>query len=120
MRIILNIFLLASINAYASFTPLSGTFSNANNKNYNLSFNLIVTSNSSGQQVSLQCINNQNASFFHIQHFDKQATNFKLTNIKTCPFAEVNIQLDYEEAYLIYNKNKVMLVRGNIYVPIKD
>jgi hypothetical protein len=122
MKLLLALFFLLSHTALASFTPLSGTFSNAGRDVNTISFNLIVTTNEQGQQVSLQCLSGGNAGFWHSEVFAKARTNIALKSIKelNCPFSEVKINLDYEEAYLKYNDVRVNLNRGSIYVPIKD
>jgi hypothetical protein len=122
MKLFLILLVLISNTTLASFTPLSGTFSNAARGINTISFNLIVTVNEQGQQVSLQCLSDGNAGFWHNQTSPKARTNISLTSVNElfCPASEVEISLDYEEAYLKYNGIRVGLNRGPIYVPIED
>jgi hypothetical protein len=122
MKLLLILLVLISNSTLASFTPLSGTFSNAARGMDSISFNLIITVNEQGQQVSLQCLSDGNAGFWHIQSSPKAKTNIALISVNElyCPATEVEISLDYEEAHLKYNGIKVSLNRGPIYVPVKD
>ncbi len=115
-----------ALNAWASDTPLSGTFSNVKNtetSGYAASMknkiNLVVTVGQGGQQFFIQCFMGGKPGFGVLTVLKTPQREAKIKAGPECPEREVRIQLDYEEAFVRTGSGFVYLPRGNIYVPIE-
>jgi hypothetical protein len=112
--------------AWASDTPLSGTFSNVKNtetsgyaSSLKSKVNLVVTIGQNGQQFFIQCFKGEKPGFGVVTVLKKPQREATIKAGPECPAREVVIQLDYEEAFLRIGNSFVYLPRGNIYVPIE-
>ena len=119
--------ILVPVFAYASTTPLSGTFSNAG-KDYkehmspsiNQKINLIVTVNKNGQQFFIQCFEGEDAGFGVVTELKQPQTEAVIQAGPECPSRALRVELDYEEAFIRSSDGWAHLMRSNVYVPIKD
>ncbi len=128
LSILLTILLLLFANTSgASYTPLSGTYSNVTNKDtggYTTTMknkiNLVVTVNENGQQFFIQCFKAEKAGFGVATIFKTPQQTAKIKAGPECPAADIQIELDYEGAVFRVGNGWGYLPRGDIYVPIED
>ncbi len=119
--------LLIAFSSHASNPPLSGTFSNVQNKDtggfttsMKNKINLVVTVNQNGQQFFIQCFRGDKAGFGVVTVVKKPQLITKINASRECPASEVQIELDYENAAVRTDRGWVYLPRGNIYVPLEQ
>jgi len=112
--------LLLSSLAHGSYTPVSGTFSNAGGDTVRDRFNLVVTVTGEGQQFFLQCFRDVTPAFGTITSFRRPQIEAVVNAGKDCPGKKLRIRLDYEEAYIEVSGQWVPLPRKDIVIPIVD
>ncbi|WP_137173757.1 hypothetical protein [Massilia sp. HP4] len=112
--------LLLSPLAHGSFTPVSGTFSNAGGDTAAYGFNLVVTVTGKGQQFFLQCFRDRMPAFGTVTIFRRPKIEAVLNAGRDCPEKKLRIRLDYEEAYIEVNGQWTPLPRRDIVIPIVD
>lgn len=111
---------LLSTQAVASNPPLSGTFSNASGEARDRTFNLVVVANERGQEFYLQCFKDGKTGFGTLTRLPKAKHNAVIRAGSSCPTTKIEVDLDYEEAYVRVGRERISLPRREIYVPIAD
>lgn len=118
-RIFLALVLVAA-QATASNPPVSGTFSNASEDTREGTFNLVVVVTERGQQFFIQCFKNGKAGFGTLTRLPKAKLTAVIRADPSCPVQKIEVDLDYEEAYVRVGRERIALPRRGIYVPIVD
>jgi hypothetical protein len=124
-RLALFVMLVLAVTSYASFAPLSGTFSNVKNTStggftttMKNKINLVVTINNNGQQFFIQCFQEDMPGFGVVTVLKIPKQIAKINAGPECPASEVQVELDYESANIRTKSGWVYLPRGEIYVPL--
>lgn len=118
-RIFLALILVAT-QAGASNPPVSGVFSNASADALDGTFNLVVVVGERGQQFFIQCFKNGKTGFGTLTQLTKPKLNAIINADSSCPASRIEVDLDYEEAYVRFGGKHFSLPRREIYVPIVD
>jgi hypothetical protein len=126
-NILLLVLALASLCAYASDPPVSGTFSNVQNSDtggfktsLKIKVNLVVTVNAEGQQFFIQCFKGDEPGFGVVTVVKQPQRTAKIKAGPECPAREVQVELDYENAAVRAASGWVYLPRASIHVPLVD
>lgn len=111
---------LVSTQAIASSPPVSGTFSNASEDARDRTFNLVVVANERGQEFYVQCFKDGKTGFGTLTRLPRAKLNAVIRADSSCPASKIEVDLDYEEAYVRVGRERIALPRREIYVPIVD
>jgi hypothetical protein len=111
---------LVSTQAIASSPPVSGTFSNASEDARNRTFNLVVVANERGQEFYIQCFKEGKTGFGTLTRLPKAKQTAMIRADSSCPASKIEVDLDYEEAYVRIGRERIALPRREIHVPIVD
>ncbi len=120
MRQYLLALVLLATQAGASNPPVSGLFSNASEHALDGTFNLVVVANERGQQFFIQCFKSGKAGFGMLTRLPKPKLNAIINADSVCPASKIEVNLDYEEAYVRFGGKHFALPRRGIHVPIVD